>query len=477
MKGRYLLLVTGCAALVAGCTLAPKYHRPASPIPAQWPGAEAYAQAGAPANAPAAPDIAWQDFFADQNLQCVIGSAITNNRDLRIAALNVDRARAIYGIQRGELLPSVRALGSGSKQETPADLSSTGARHTSERYDVSLGVAAWEIDFFGRIQSLKDRALEEYLATEQARRSAQILLVSSVANAYLLLAADRENLALAETTLASQQGAYDLIKRRCDLGLAPYVDVYRSRTQVETARGDVAQFRQRVALDENALDLLVGTPVASRLLPTALTNVVPPREVAPGIASDALLRRPDILQAEALLKAANADIGAARATLFPRISLTAAYGTASSELSGLFKSDQDAWSFIPLVSMPIFDTRTWSALEATKVQQKIIVTQYEKTIQNAFKEVADALAVRDTVGQQVAAQEALVEAVDQTYRMSTSRYDKGMDSYLSVLDAQRSLYTAQRGLVLLRLAKTANTVRLYSVLGGGWSDAAAATEP
>ena len=301
--------------------------------------------------------------------------------------------------------------------------------------------------------------------------------MSSVANAYLLLAADRENLALAETTLASQQGAYDLIKRRCDLGLAPYVDVYRSRTQVETARGDVAQFRQRVALDENALDLLVGTPVASRLLPAALTNVVPPREVAPGISSDALLRRPDILQAEDLLKAANADIGAARATLFPRISLTAAYGTASSELSGLFKSDQDAWSFIPLVSMPIFDTRTWSALEATKVQQKIIVTQYEKTIQNAFKEVADALAVRDTVGQQVAAQEALVEAVDQTYRLSTSRYDKGMDSYLSVLDAQRSLYTAQRGLVLLRLAKTANTVRLYSVLGGGWSDAAAAMKP
>ena len=477
MKGSYLLLLTGCVALMGGCTLAPNYHRPAGPIPAQWPASAEYAEAGLPTNAPAAPDIPWQEFFADELLRHVIGTALTNNRDLRIAALNVDRARAIYGIQRGELLPAVRAAGSGSKQAMPADLSSTGERHTSERYDVSLGVAAWEIDFFGRIQSLKDRALEEYLATEQARRSAQILLVSSVANAYLLLAADRENLALAETTLASQQGAYDLIKRRCDLGLAPYVDLYRSRTQVETARGDVAQFMQRVALDQNALNLLVGTPVASQLLPAALTNIIPPREVAPGISSDALLRRPDILQAENLLKAANADIGAARATLFPRISLTAAYGTASSELSGLFASGQTAWSFVPLVSMPIFDTRTWSALTATRVQQKIIVAQYEKAIQNAFKEVADTLAVRDTVGLQVSAQEALVDAVRETYRLSASRYDKGMDSYLSVLDAQRSLYSAQRGLVLLRLAKTANTVRLYSVLGGGWSEAQAPGTP
>ena len=393
--------------------------------------------------------------------------ALANNRDLRVAALNVDRARAIYGIQRGELMPAVRAAAGGSKSETPADLSSTGERLSSERYDVNLGIAAWEIDFFGRVRSLKDRALEEYLATEQARRGTEILLVSSVANAYLTLAADRENLTLAETTLAAQQGSYDLIKRRRDLGLVPDVDLFRAQTQVDTARGDVARYTQRVALDENALNLLVGTPVAGELLPATLSGVIPPREISPGLPSDVLLRRPDVLQSESLLKAANADIGAARATLFPRISLTAAFGTASSELSGLFKSGSDAWSFAPQASMPIFDTRTWSALKASKVQREIVVAQYEKTVQNAFREVADALAVRHTMSEQVTAQESLVYAVEETYRLSNSRYDKGMDSYLSVLDAQRSLYGAQQGLIGLRLARMINGVTLYKVLGGG----------
>ena len=467
---RTLLPILGTVIALSGCTLAPKYNRPDAPVPAAWPTVENIERPETATNAPAASEVPWQEVFTDSKLQQVIGLALTNNRDLRIAALNVNLARAMYGIQRGELLPSVNAVGTGSKSETPADLSSTGERMTSERYDVNLGVASWEIDFFGRIRSMKDRALEEYLGTEEARRGAQILLVSSVASAYLTLAADQENLALAQTTLEAQQDAYDLIQRRRDLGLVPDVDLYRVQTQVDTARGSVALYTQLVALDRNALNLLVGTPIADELLPTSLSAVIPPKEVSPGISSGVLLRRPDVLQSEHQLKAANADIGAARAALFPRISLTAAFGSASAELSGLFKSDSDAWSFAPLITMPIFDTRTWSALKATKAQREIILAQYEKTVQNAFKEVADALAVRDTVNQQVAAQLSLVNAVSETYRLSNSRYEKGMDSYLSVLDAQRTLFSAQQGLVSLGLARLANTVRLYAVLGGGWND-------
>ena len=468
MNKTVFLLLAGIVLVPVGCTMAPKYTRPSAPVPAEWPTGAAYGEIRAATNAPVSAPLAWREFFSDAKLQQVIGTALTNNRDLRMAALNVERARAMYGVQRAGLLPTVNATGSGNRQRTPADLSSSGNSQTTARYDANLGAAAWEIDFFGRIRSLKDRALEEYLASEQARRGAQILLVSSVAQAYLTLAADRESLSLAETTLASQTGTYDLIKRRRDLGLAAELDLYRVQTQVDTARGDVARFKQLVAQDENALNLLVGASAPSELLPTELGGVTPPLGIAPGTSSGVLLSRPDVLQAENLLRAANADIGAARATFFPRISLTAAIGTASSDLSGLFKSGSGAWSYAPQIVMPIFDARTWSAHRAAKVQREIAVTQYEKAIQNAFKEVADALAVRGTMDQWVAAQQSLVDAVSETHRLSTSRYDKGIDSYLSVLDAQRSLYAAQQGLVSLRLAKLANQVRLYAVLGGGW---------
>ena len=265
--------------------------------------------------------------------------------------------------------------------------------------------------------------------------------------------------------MQTQQDAYDLVKRRYDLGLVPELDLYRAQTQVDAARGDVARFTQLVAQDENALNLLVGSPAPGELLPTELSGVTPPKEISPGLSSEVLLRRPDVLQAENLLKAANADIGAARAAFFPRISLTAAIGTASSDLSGLFKSGSGAWSYAPQIVMPIFDARTWSAHKAAKVQREIAVTQYEKAIQNAFREVADALAVRGTVDQQVAAQQSLVNAVAETYRLSNSRYDKGIDSYLSVLDAQRSLFAAQQGLVSLRLAKLANQVQALRRVG------------
>jgi outer membrane protein, multidrug efflux system len=472
MKGvkTVLCLSLGVFICLSGCTMAPKYTRPKAPVPADWPRGAAYRETLSATNAPDVSNLRWREFFTDDKLQKLIETALTNNRDLRIAALNVERARAMYGIQRGELLPAINAAGSGSKASLPADLSGATPpkRVTVERYDANLGVASWEIDFFGYIRSLKNEALHNYLATEQARRSAQILLVSSVANAYLSFAADRENLTLAETTLVAQQDTYKLIKRRHDLDLVSELDLYRAQTPVDIARRDVARYVQQVAQDENALNLLVGSPVLSALLPTELSSVTPPKEINAGVSSEVLLRRPDVLQAENLLKAANADIGAARAAFFPRISLTAAIGTASSDLSGLFKAGSGAWSYAPQIVMPIFDARTWSAHRAAKVQREIAVTQYEKAIQSAFREVADALAVRGTVDQQVSAQQSLVNAFAETYRLSTSRYDKGIDSYLGVLDAQRSLFAAQQGLVFLRLAKLANDVRLYAVLGGGW---------
>jgi len=467
MNKNIFLLLVGIAA-VAGCTMAPKYHQPTTPVPATWPTGPAYEKASLATNAPQAPDLGWREFFTDEKLQRVIGTALTNNRDLKIAALNVELSRALYGIQRAELLPTVNATGSGSKQRVPADLSTTGSRQTVEQYGVNLGAASWEIDFFGRIRSLTDSALKKYLATEQGQRSAQISLISSVASAYLSLAADRESLNLAETTFESQNHSYNLVKRQHDLGLATELDLYRAQTPVDIARRDVALYLQHVAQDENALNLLVGSPVSGELLPTDLHHVSPPQEIVAGLSSEVLLRRPDVLQAEDLLKAAYADIGAARADFFPRISLTAAIGTASSDLSGLFKAGQGAWSYAPQIVMPIFDARTWFALKATKVQREIALTQYEKAIQTAFKEVADALAIRGTVDQQVSAQQSLVTASAETYRLANSRYEKGIDSYLGVLDAQRSLFAAQQVLVSLHLSKLANQVNLYSVLGGGW---------
>ncbi len=472
MNKQIPFLAFGLAMVTAGCNLAPQYQPPAAPIPAAWPTGPAYAADGAPAAPEEILDLGWREVFTDAKLQQVIELALTNNRDLRLAALNVERAQAYYGIQRAELLPAVSAAGRGSKARVPADLSSNQRRQTVERYDVNLGVAAWEIDFFGRIRNFKDRALEEYLATEQARRSAQILLVSSVAQTYLALAADSENLQLAQTTLEAQQAAYDLVKRRYDLGLVPELELFRAQTPLEVARRDRATYQQQVAQGENALALLVGAPVAAELLPTALDSILPPREVSAGLSSEILRLRPDVLQAEHLLKAAHADLGAARAAFFPRITLTAAFGTASRDLSGLFESGSGAWNYAPQIVMPIFDARTWSAHKAAKVQREIAVTQYEKAIQSAFRDVADALAARGTMDEQVTAQQSLVRALAETHRLAQSRFDKGIDSYLGVLDAQRSLFAAEQALVFLRLQKLTHDVRLYAVLGGGWQ-----TEP
>ncbi|MBW1788807.1 MAG: efflux transporter outer membrane subunit [Deltaproteobacteria bacterium] len=466
MNRQPFFLLVGIIFLLGGCSLAPKYTQPKAPIPVEWPQGAAYKGAQAAPGAVTVPVLMWREFFPDARLQKLIETALNNNRDLRLAALNVERARALYGIQRAELFPVVNAVGRGSKQRVPADLSITGESMTMEQYGVNLGIASWEIDFFGRIRSLKDRALQEYLATEQAHGSAQIALVAEVARAYLTLAADRENLELAQSTLETQQSDYNLITRRYEVGLATKLDLRRAQTRVDAARRDVPRFTQLAAQDQNALNLLAGSPVPEDLLPVDLSSVTPPREISPGLSSEALLNRPDIVAAEHRLKGAYAFIGAARAAFFPRISLTTSVGTASAELSGLFKSGSGAWNFAPQIVLPIFDARTWAALRVTKADREIALTQYEKAIQTAFREVADSLAVQGTINQQVSAQQSLVNAAE-TYRLSNKLYTSGIDSYLGVLDSQRSLYAAQRVLIALHLIKLANQVRLYAVLGGG----------
>lgn len=467
MNRKILLLTIVIVFFLCGCTMAPKYERPDAPVPSDWPTGAAYREAKQETSAPVASELPWRNFITDIRLQEIIETALTNNRDLRVAALNVEVAKAMYGIGTATLLPSVNATGSWYKERVPADLSSSGSAYTTEKYSVNLGITSWEIDFFGRIRSLKDKALEEYLATDQALRSSQILLVSTVAQAYLALAADREILQLVSKTLEAQEAAYDLIRKRCDVGVASELDLRRAQSQVDTVRGDVARYTQRVAQDENALNLLVGSPLKQELLPADLGSVSPPREISAGLSSESLLRRPDVLATEHRLKAANANIGAARAAFFPRIALTTAVGTASADLSGLFKSGSGVWSFAPQIIMPIFDARTWFAYNVTKIEKEMSIAQYEKAIQTAFREVADALAVKGTVNQQIAAQQSLVDAVKETYRLSQLRYTKGIDGYLSVLDAQRSLYGAEQGLIALRLAGLNNRVVLYKTLGGG----------
>ena len=462
-----LLLLIWMIVFSGGCTLAPEYQRPEAPVPNAWPTGAAYGNIENLHGAAVPMEIPWRKYFTDKHLQRVIETALINNRDFKIAAFNVQRARAIYGIQRAELYPRVDAVAAGSKQRVPADLSASGKATTREQYDANLGITAWEIDFFGRIRSLKDRALEEYLATEQAQRSAQILLVSEVARAYLALAADQENITLAQTTYETQKNAYYLVKRRYEVGIAAELDLRRAQTQVDIARRDIALYTQFKAQDRNYLNLLVGSVVPDDILPPDLTTVVPPTAISPGMSSEVLLQRPDILAAEHRLKGANASIGAARAALFPRISLTTSFGTASSELSGLFDSGSQTWLFASQGVLPVIDARLWSALDATQAEKEITLFEYEMTIQTAFREVADALAVRGTVEDQLAAQQSLVDASAETYRISEARYNKGIDSYLSVLDAQRSLYAAQRVLVALNLQRRVNQVKLYAVLGGG----------
>lgn len=463
-----LCLSLGTCICLSSCSLAPQYFRPAAPIPVQWPGGEAYKTLKPGATAVA--DIPWRDFFTDQQLQKVIALALENNRDLRLAALNIEKMRALYQIQRSELFPNVGASTEWSKQrQIMSGLSSADQFVTSERYSINLGASSWELDFLGRIRNLKDQALEQFLATRQARRSAQISLTAEVANAWLTLAADREQLKLAQDTLGTQQAAYHLIQRRFEAGVSSELDLQQAQTQMDAARADVARYVTLVAQDENAINLLAGCIVPAELLPDSISGkLTAVKELAPGMSSDVLLNRPDILQAEDILKGANANIGAARADLFPRITLTANTGFASSELSALFTHGTGTWNFAPQIVIPIFNAgATMATLKAAKADRDIALAQYEKAIQTAFREVADALARRGTIGEQMAAQQSFTSATAASYSLSKVRYEKGIDSYLTVLDSQRSLYSAQQGLINTRLTSLINLVTLYKVLGGG----------
>ena len=459
------LTVVLAASLAGGCSMIPEYQRPAAPVAASFPNAAPAAAEATPADA-----IAWRDYFVDARLREVIALALANNRDLRVAALNIEQARAQYRIQRADLFPAVSATGSQNAARVPGDLTSGGEAEVNRSYSAAIGFSAYELDFFGRIRSLNAQALEIYLGTEEARRSAQISLVAEVANSWLIIAFDRERLALAQNTYETRLKSHELIRRSFEVGAVAALDLHQSQQLLQSARADVARFSAFLAQDENALALLVGASVPADLLPATLADSVSAvADLPAGVPSEVLTRRPDILQAERNLLAANASIGAARAAFFPSVTLTAAAGTASSTLGGLFDGGSGSWSFIPIIRIPIFEAgRLQASLDVAEVQRDIHVAQYEKAIQSAFREVADALAERATLAERLDARRLQVEATQAGFRLSDARYKGGVDSFLGLLDAQRSLYLAEQELIVVRLADAANRVTLYKVLGGGW---------
>jgi multidrug efflux system outer membrane protein len=445
--------------ILAGCiSMAPPYQRPAAPVADVFPGAQAAA-----GSTTTVAELEWQQFFGDARLKQLIELALQNNRDLRIAVLNIEQARAQYQIRQADQLPSlgvgVGATRQAERANTPGSL-----------YTAGLSVTAFELDFFGRVRSLSDAALNQYLATEEARKSAQISLIASVANIYLSLLADEELLTLTRQTLKARDESLALTKLRYENGVVSELDFRQAQSLLEGARAALAQQTRQRALNENALVLLVGQPLSTALpaAATLATTSLGP-DLPAGLPSDLLVNRPDIRQAEQQLIAANANIGAAQAAFFPRITLTGTAGSASTELSGLFGSGTFAWSFVPQLVLPIFDAgRNRANLGVAQATRDIAVAQYERAVQTAFREVADALAGRATYGEQLRAQQAQVDAEAARLKLSDLRYQNGVASYLDLLDAQRSLFSVQQATVLTRLAQLQNQVTLYKVLGGGW---------
>jgi multidrug efflux system outer membrane protein len=454
---RTLTTLTATATL-AGCSMMPIYERPAAPIAADWPGAN---QGSATASTA---EVAWQDFFADPALKQLIDIALVNNRDLRIAVLNIEQARAQLGIKRADQFPSLNAAVTGSR--TP---NSDGG--TNSAYAAGLLVTSYEIDFFGRVASLKEQALAQYLATQEGSQTARISLMATVAQTWLSLLADEELLALTRQTLDTRESSFKLVQLRFDNGASSGLDLRLSQSLVEAARVTLAQQQRQRALNENALTLLLGQPLPpearARLATPQFTAVRLP-ELRSGLPSDLLARRPDIRQAEQQLIAANANIGAARAAFFPRISLTAGLGSASSELGGLLKSGSWGFTLAPQLLLPLFDAgRNQAGLDASKAGREIAVAQYEKAIQNAFREVADALAGQETLARQLQATLNQGEAESTRLRLTNLRLENGASSQLESLDAQRSLFSVQQALVQTRLAYLQNQVLLFKTLGGG----------
>jgi len=478
------VMTLALATALAGCAnLAPDYQQVAAPVPADWSqqvnGRQIVAANGErAAQTNAADAIGWRQFFLDARLQKVIEQSLANNRDLRVAALNIERARAQYRIADADRFPDIGVTGTSSASRTPAGVSTSGRATVTRQQSVTLGISSYELDFFGRIKNLSDAALETYRYQEETRRSTHISLVAEVATAWLTLGSDRELLRLAENTLQSQARTFELSQRSHDIGTTSGVDLASQEATVESARADVARYTAQVAQDVNALRLLVGGDVDARDLPDGLPDAASVLLPTPaGLPSEVLLRRPDVLAAEHTLKAANADIGAARAAFFPSISLTANGGTASQTLGGLFKPGSASWSFVPSIRLPIFNAGSLQAsLDSVRITRDIDVASYEKAIQTAFREVADALSVRATLDQRLNAQSRATAANEKSYRLSEARYRNGVDSYLTTLVSQRSLYSAQQTLIALRLTEQSNRITLYKVLGGGWNAQSGATQ-
>ncbi|RFU46896.1 efflux transporter outer membrane subunit [Paraburkholderia sp. DHOC27] len=472
---KHSLIAVAVALLATACTMEPKYERPAPPVSAAFPASGVYAtQPGAAANGTrsangeSAADIGWRNFFNDARLQRLIEIALKNNRDLRVAVLNMQASQAQYQVARAGLMPTINAAGSQTKSRTPKDLSFFD-QTISNQYSVGVN-ASWELDFFGRIRSLKDQALAQYLATTQARKAAEILLVSQVADQYLTVLSYDDLLKVTENTLKTAQESYRITKLQFDNGTGTELDLRQAQTVVEQASANYQAEARLRAQAVNALVLLVGEPLPEDLPPgMPLDSQDLLTDIPAGLPSDLLTRRPDIMEAEQNLLAANANIGAARAAFFPAISLTGNFGTLSPTLGGLFKPGSAAWGFSPQISLPIFTGGTNKAnLDLANVEKNIQIATYEKTIQTAFREVADGLAARGTYDQQIEALERDVVAEQRRLDLSELRYKNGVDSYLSVLTAQTDLYSAQQALISARVQRLTNLVDLYQYLGGGW---------
>ncbi len=446
--------------LFSSCTMAPKYVRPDAPIPNTY-------GAGASGVGGALP--AWKEFVRDVPMQRVVELALLNNRDLRISMLNIEKTRNMYRIQRADLLPTIAGGASGSNQRVPGDISGTGESAVVRQYSASLGFSSFELDLFGRIRSLSEQALETYYSAEEDALTAQLSLIAETSGMYLQLVADRELLDITRETYANRQSQYKLILSKMQAGVASDLEVSQTKSLMEEARSSMARYEARVGQDLNFLVLLVGAP-----LPTDLPEVRKLKDVASlpdlpeGLPSALLERRPDIRAAEHQLRGYNANIGAARANFFPTITLTGAVGTLSTDYDNLFQGPARTWSFMPQIYLPIFDTgRNIAKLKVAETDRDIAVATYEKTIQSAFREVGDALVQRAYIGDQLSAERALVESTGKSYRLAMARYDVGVDSYLNVLDSQRSLYAAQQSLIGTLLLRESNALSLYKALGGG----------
>ena len=456
------------ALAMAGCVnLAPKYERPAAPVAGGFPTVEGTVSSGNPVATEAPVNTSWQNFFADARLQRLISLSLANNRDLRIAILNIEQARAAYQIQRADRFPAIGAAVTGQRQTTGRD------QPISSLYQAGLSVSAFELDLFGRVRNLTESALAQYLATAEARKTTQISLISQVANTYLTFLADEELLGLTQQTLKTREESLRLSQLRFENGVSSKLDLDQAVSLVEQARTTLAQAQRQRAQDINLLTLLVGQTLPDDLPPgltLAKTNLP---DLPAGLPSDLLATRPDIRSAEQQLIAANANIGAARANYFPRISLTGSAGSASTELSGLFKGGTFGWSFAPQAVLPLFDFGARRAgLESARADRDIAVAQYERSIQTAFREVADALAGQATFSEQLRAVKATADSEAERFRLSDLRYRSGTANYLDLLDAQRSLFVAQQQAIDANLARLQNQVTLYRVLGGGWSEPA-----